>query len=83
MGVHFFKCANVSILHYGHERENIAVNLSLVFSIRKSRLRWSHAPDYKPSLCFYNQDNNLVVEWAYQTEEQRDEDFERIMKERS
>ncbi|MBP2494967.1 hypothetical protein ABID82_007172 [Methylobacterium sp. PvP062] len=59
----------------GTVRENMPVNMGLVEAISKSRMRWYPDNEGKPSILFHG----TKVEWAFDTEEDRDCEYARIM----
>ena len=72
---YFAKCSLESFLYRGGETVvNKPVNLALCKSIRKGNFAWYPDNTGKPSILF----DGCDVEWAYNSEEARDKDFERL-----
>ena len=71
----FAKCSLENFVYRrGETVVNKPVNLSLCKSIRKGKFAWYPDNTGKPSILF----DGCDVEWAYNSEEDRDADFERI-----
>ena len=72
---YFVRCSLESFRYLRDETvNNNPVNLSLCTSIRKCTFAWYPDNKGKPSIKF----DGCNKEWAYQTEADRDADFERI-----
>lgn len=72
----FVECTLPSRPYRSSKITNHAVNLALCTSIEKSRIHWYPDNEGIPSIRFKGCD----VEWAFNTDAQRDAEFERIMK---
>ena len=73
----FIKCSLESFRYMrGEVVVNRPVNLMLCKSISKGTFAWYPDNEGKPSIVFHGCD----VEWAYNSEKERNEDFERICK---
>ncbi|WP_373092552.1 hypothetical protein [Zhongshania sp.] len=72
---YFAKCSLDSIVYMrGETVTNKPVNLALCKSIRKGKFAWYPDNCGRPSILF----DGCGVEWAYNSESERDADFDRI-----
>ena len=72
---YFVKCSIESIRYMrGKIVKNRPVNLALCKSIGKGKFAWYPDNTGQPSIVF----DGCDVEWAYNDEEERDSDFERL-----
>lgn len=58
--------------------KNKAVNLSLCIAIEKKRFKWYPDNVGKPCIFFYFEKGSKIS-WVYHREEDRDQDFDRIL----
>ena len=72
---YFVKCSLESFI-YGRDETitNNPVNIALCKSIRKGKFAWYPDNKGKPAIVF----DGCDIKWAYNSEEERDGDFERL-----
>jgi hypothetical protein len=73
----FFQPSVESVRYRGSDNFNRPVNLWLVETFFKTK--FAHYPDNdgKPSICLHT--NDRIFEWVYDTEEDRDGDYARLL----
>lgn len=73
---HFLECSVPSIRYLrGEARENHAINIDLCKKIRKVQVRWYPDNQGKPAIAF----DGCDAEWAFDTENERDAEYARII----